>query len=634
MKNLYLLFLLFIVAGIKSNAQSLAYGKIDTADLKLTSCDFDKGANAMILFDVGKIAYTNTEAIVMERHKRIKIFNDKATSEGNIRLEFYSAHGAENIKNIEAETINLVGNTIVVTPLDPKLIYNQKVDKERRAISFTLPNVKAGSVIEIKYTWKTTYGYNYPNWFFQGVLPNRYSKVEAHINFDYSYNIIKKLTQKTDIDTTFIAKDTRERTRIWSMSKIPGFRIEPYMHSLEDNLQGIYFKPSRGFRTWSSIANEIIVDPDFGGQLKLPLDKEAELITDANAIKDEHEKIAYVFNTVKNTMKWNEVDKWYSDDGLKKAWQSKTGNSTEINLILYHFLKLAGIKPSLLVLGTRDNGEIELGNPSFGRLNKTVVRVAIDSLNFYVMDATGKYNTYNDTPYELLGLNMVAVDPDTKNSDVIKLNTVVPSTEVVFVNASIDAAGKLEGSVQKTSSNYKRISKLKTFDNLGLKKYIEDELKEGNSNLEISGHQFSAMETDTVPLREDFNFKLELTSSDEHYIFINPNLFTGLGPNPFISETRLSDIDFIFRNVYSINGRYKVPVGYKVDALPKSLTAVMGDKSISFKRIVGEIEGVIIVNYVIIYNKTKYSREEYPGLRLFFKAVYEMLNEQIVLKKS
>src|ERR1700730_8266044 len=32
------------------------YGTIDTADLKLTSCDFEKDANAMVLFDRAEMA--------------------------------------------------------------------------------------------------------------------------------------------------------------------------------------------------------------------------------------------------------------------------------------------------------------------------------------------------------------------------------------------------------------------------------------------------------------------------------------------------------------------------------------------------------------------------------------------------
>jgi hypothetical protein len=629
-----LVLLLFIGTCLKVNAQTALYGAIDTADIKLTSCDFDKGANAMVLFDVGKITYTKYEALVMERHRRIKIFNDKGTSEANIRLEYYGGRSIEDIKNVEAQTINLAGNKIVITPLDKKLIYTIKVDKQRRAIVFTLPNVKAGSVIEVKYTFKTDYGANYPNWLFQGVIPTRYSELNADLILRYKFNVIKKVTQKFVNDTSFRVKDSFTRTNIWSLKNIPGFRVEPYMHSVEDNVQGIYFKPARMFSFWDAIARQIIDDEDFGRQLKLPLDKEAQLIADAKDLTTDDEKIAYLFNTVKNTMKWNETDKWYAEDGIQKAWLSKTGNATEINLILYHLLKSVGVKATLLVLGTRGHGEIEIGNPSFGRLNKTVVRVPIDSLNFYVMDASGKYNTYNDTPYELLGLNMLTIDPDVRKTDVIQLKTVIPSKEVVFVNAKINPQGQLEGTVQKTSSNYKRTSKLKLFDDIGEKKYIKDELEEGNSNLKVSGHKFIDMEVDTLPLREDFDFKLELTGSDDNYIYVNPNLFTGLGQNPFLSESRLSDIDFIYLNTYSINGRYTVPAGYKIDVMPKPLTIVMPDNSITFKRFVGEFEGTVIVNYAISFKKTKYARDDYSEVREFYKKMYELLNEQVVLKKS
>jgi len=60
----------------------------------------------------------------------------------------------------------------------------------------------------------------------------------------------------------------------------------------------------------------------------------------------------------------------------------------------------------------------------------------------------------------------------------------------------------------------------------------------------------------------------------------------------------------------------------------------MADKSISFNRTIGEMGGAIIVHYVISFAKAKYKRVEYPVLRDFYKKMYELLNEQIVLKKS
>jgi len=60
----------------------------------------------------------------------------------------------------------------------------------------------------------------------------------------------------------------------------------------------------------------------------------------------------------------------------------------------------------------------------------------------------------------------------------------------------------------------------------------------------------------------------------------------------------------------------------------------MPDQSMSFKRLVLDQEGSIIVRYSINYYRAQYSKDNYPDIHEFFKKMNEMLNEQIVLKKS
>jgi hypothetical protein len=60
----------------------------------------------------------------------------------------------------------------------------------------------------------------------------------------------------------------------------------------------------------------------------------------------------------------------------------------------------------------------------------------------------------------------------------------------------------------------------------------------------------------------------------------------------------------------------------------------MPDKSISFNRIVGEQDGKISVRYTIEFRKPIYSKDDYPDFREFVKVLYQMLNEQIILKKG
>jgi hypothetical protein len=107
-----------------------------------------------------------------------------------------------------------------------------------------------------------------------------------------------------------------------------------------------------------------------------------------------------------------------------------------------------------------------------------------------------------------------------------------------------------------------------------------------------------------------------------------------LHDNPFISKDRVSDIDFGCSNTYSINGRYKIPAGYKIDALPQNMTLVIPDKTITFKRLVAEQEGYVVIYYLISYKKSFYPVSEYPDIHAYFKKMNEILNEQIVLKKS
>jgi len=59
----------------------------------------------------------------------------------------------------------------------------------------------------------------------------------------------------------------------------------------------------------------------------------------------------------------------------------------------------------------------------------------------------------------------------------------------------------------------------------------------------------------------------------------------------------------------------------------------MPDKSISFTRMVAQQGGAISVRFDISRHRSVFSKENYAELASFYKKMYEMLNEQIVLKK-
>jgi hypothetical protein len=625
-------FLTLILLSVSVKAQNSTevqpFGKIDTADLRLTTCSFENGANAEVLFDKADVNIDAYGIITFIRHKRIKIFNDNGKDAANIRIEYI-----DNITDIEAQTINLNGKTIVFTPVDSKLIYKEKTDKYQKSLVFTFPDVKAGSVIEFQYKWKIS-DWFFPHWFFQSDIPTRYSELQTTLTEDLSTQITYKINQPFCKDTDIIigSKDhPRGRIHIRALSNVHSFKDEPYMTPVSDNMQRAVFKSTRA--SWNRVCLNLTDDEDFGKQILFKLSGEKALIAKFDSIKNKQAKIDTIFNIVKNRMAWNNENRWYTIDGTQKAWNKKTGNSTEINLILCRLLTSAGIIAYPLVVSTDDNGSIDPNFPSILQFNKTVVCAQLDTSRIYIMDASNKHNMYNQLPYELLSSYGLLIYPKFDlfhNLSFINSDTL--ATKVIYITADIKPGGKMSGTAQIACESYNRVTSLKLYKDLGEKKYI-DYLADDNNDLKISSLKMENMDNDTLPLIETANFDLNLSASDENYIYFSPNIFTSFGTNPFLGETRYSNIDFSYRNNYIISGNYAIPAGYKVDILPKNTIMTSPDKSISFKRIAGLQDNTIQVHYVITRKRTLYPKKEYPMLHEFYKKMYELLNEQIVLKK-
>jgi hypothetical protein len=641
MKRIFTLLLLgSISAAVNAQTATPAtqpYGKVDQADLEMKACDFEKDANAEVLFDKGKVYFDTHYNVILERHTRIKIFNDNGKNQASVKIEYYSGYG-ENIYDVQAETINQTDGKLEITKIDKKLIYTQVVDKLIKEVVFTFPNVKPGSIIEYKYTYSNEYG-ALPSWYFQSDIPTRYSEYDADIpDLVHFKNLVRvslpAVKQKIDKQGQLVNM---------ALANVPSLPDEPYMSSRHDNLQHVLYQllsytQIGGYThsiedNWQKIGENETNYEDFGEQFRRKLDGEDTILAKAKSLKTNDDKVAYIFNTVKNTVKWNEHYRPYTDDGTAIAWKKKIGNSAEINLMVYHLLTKAGVKAYPLLVSTRKNGKINPAFPSRFQFNTAVTYIPIDSANYYVLDATNKYNYYKDIPSNLLNSYGLLIDKDDKKYDLVVIQNLVPVRNVIILNADIKPGGKMEGTAQVSSFGYYRKDNLESFMVNGEKKYIE-KLKEDDNNLNITSLKMENMTVDSLPLTQNIDFNLDLTGSDEKYIYFKPNLFTSMGANPFMSEKRSSDIDFGFRDNYSISGIYKIPAGYKVDALPKSVSMVMPDQTISFRRMAGEQDGSVMVRYVVDFKKTIFFKEDYPELRDFFKKMYEMINEQIVLKKG
>jgi hypothetical protein len=619
--------------------QTQAYGKVDIADLEMKSCDFEKGANAEILFHKGKVSFDANYNLIVEVHKRIKIFNDKGNDNANVRIEYYGGGGSEYFTELKAETINLNNGVPEITKLDKKQFFTEKIDRSKTASVFTFPNVKSGSIIEYKYTIVSDLIGNVPDWYFQTNIPTKYSELTTSIPDELYFKRLESVRQPFAVNKGGV----NDMTTVKALVNVPSIPDEPYMSSLSDNCQRILFqlasikpigKPVNNFSdSWSKVGKNLLEADGFGSQLSNKLTGELALIDKAKAMKTDAQKVAYLFNEVKNTMKWNEYYGKYSEESISKAWDKKVGNSGEINLILCRLLKKAGVKAYPMVTSTRKNGRVNPAYPNSYQFNSAAAYVPIDSTRFYVLDASNKFNAYNEVPYYLLNSMGFYMDKENEKFEVVFLNNITPVRQLVLINGEIDKNGSMKGNADIANFSYHRFNAVSRLKKDGEKKFI-DYITNGDNNLKISDFKVEDMDIDTLPLREGFKFNMELTGSDDNYIYFNPNMLSSVKNNPFISDNRMTDIDFGYQGTYAINGTYTLPAGYKIDALPKSISMTTEDKSIYFKRFVAEDSGKIVVRFSIDQRKSIYFKEDYDSIHEFFKKMYEMLNEPIVLKKS
>jgi hypothetical protein len=633
LKILFLIVTL-LFASLALHAQTRGFGHIDTADLKLKTCDFEKDANAMVLFDKAKIVFT-MYGNVMERHRRLKILNEKGKEEANIKIEYHNLYGVDHILSMEAQTINLENGNIVITKVDPKLYYPQHTNQNKDLIVFSFPNVKEGSVLEYRYTVERRVSSNFPAWYFQSDIPTRYSEFGAYFDPNLKFRSLTRTTQPFLKDTTVI------RGHFWSMDNILSSKKENYMRSEDESFQSISLllnaidvngKTQELFDTWETTGKRIANEKDFYKKLDQNLNDEEILIKKASLLHTDDEKIAFLFNEVKGTISWNGYENWVSNDGIKAAWKKRSGTSAEVNAILYHLLKKIGIKAYPMLVSTRENGALQPNFVNVYQINSLITYVPVDSNKYYVLDATNKYNTYNQVPYTYLNSYGLCLNKDNDKYNMVFIKAVGLAREVIIVNANISADAKMTGTGEIASYTYNRTGDLQYYKTEGEKKF-EEFITGDDNNIKISNLKLTNMEVDTLPLQQNFNFTYDLNNT-EKYIFFGPNIFTPLHDNPFLSERRNGAIDFGFKNDRVINGIYTIPKGYVVESLPKNINIVMADRSIRFKRVLAIEDGKISAHYEINIGRTLFGRDEYPDLREFYKKMYEMLNEQIVLKKS
>jgi len=618
-----------------------SFGKIDKTELEMKECDFDKKAEAVVLLDDAELDFIDD--VEMTRRVRIKILSDKGLDRANIHLVYRSEKNEQDIKGLEAQTYNLdAAGNIVVTKVEKSLIYEKKLNKKQKEKVFTFPEVKVGSVIEYKY--KKT-GLGLIDWYFQETIPVKFS----HFKLDFPQELVVHVRPVCSRSYEEKNQTTASRyTKDYIMKDIPAFRDEPYIINedfyrdrLETEVVALDVQGTRDnlATNWIKVIEYLMNDEDFGVQLKKNIPRTADLDEKLKNVKDPYLRMKIIYKYVQDNMQWNEYTGIWAADGVKSAWKDKKGTVGEINLILVNLLKDADLDAHPVLVSTHENGVVNTTNagtrwdPGFFQFNKVMAYVEIGD-KMYVLDATEKQTPVHLIPEDVLmteGLVIEKIETSEWGWKTLYDKDMI-ARDLISVNGAIDESGKMNGEVTIASYDYSKIDRLPSAKK-GKDKFIEDYLKDVQPGLAVEDVTFENLDSDSLPLIQKIKFNKALSSSGDYWYF-SSNILTGKEKNPFIADSRFSDVFFGYNQNLMILGNFTIPDGYEMETLPKNIKMIMPDTSISITRR-SQLQGSILQTQILLnFQKPYYPASQYDELHEFYKQLFDLLNEQFVIRKK
>lgn len=634
-------FTIFLLLTIFSHAQDFStYGKITTEELNLKECFFDKEATAVILIDEAISTYNDENNLITNHHLRIKILKEKGIEYANISIPFYRTDDFEFISNVEGMVINSDNYGRAITQLlDRKSVFTKNISDRYGEVRFTFPSVKAGSIVEYQYQSTVKHYGGLGDWFFQKEIPVVLSKYLLYVppRYEFAYQVLKSKSFDIKID-----QDSQNGRVLFEMQNIPGLDDEPFMDARRDYLQRVTFQLSgygassfdkRKYMTsWNELTRQLMNSSDLGLQINKDLEGTGDFIKLVKLNTSQVEKMKLVYYYVRNNMVWNGYNSKYSAEGVKAAWNKKKGTSGDLNLILINLLKAAGVEVYPMLVSERYNGKVNTKYPFVDQFNTVYAAVFIEGKKYY-LDATDKLTPPHIIPYNIL--NTTAFILNKKAGGLITIaDESLQYRDVVSVMIVISPDEAIKGEVFVNSMDYARIRRLESYSG-NSSKYIDENFKQSSASMTIDSFNVMNEDKDSLALQHKFIFIAPMEGTGD-YKFIPLNLFSGFERNPFISDKRFSDINFGYKRSISVNTFIGLPSDYMVDALPKSIQLVNPDKSVVFKREIfkDETSGKIMSRIKMDFKKSHYAVAEYDDIKEFYKKMFEMLNEQIVIKKK
>jgi hypothetical protein len=651
----FIVFLLFVFSkSVFSQENGFPYGQVSVEQVLATGYARDSSANAVVLREFGE-AYVSSEddkGLIFEHHYLIKILKTEGLDKANISIPLRKVDTkAQRILSLKASAYNIENNKIQETPINTKNIFTEKTNKYWDEKKFTIPNVRVGTIIEVHYTLDDPlFFYNFHTWEFQSDIPKISSEYWATIPGNFVYNITWRGFLKFTKQESLLVKDCYNpgaqksdcgRYK-FAMENIPAFKEEANMTAKSNFIAAVYFELSeiRHFdgrvdkktKEWKDTDIEVRTDPKMGGQVKRGKDVISPIETQLKAVSDPLEKAKQVYAFVKKSFVWNEYFGAWSDEGIKKALEKKSGNVADINLSLIAAFRTAGLDAEMALLSTRYKGVPTELHPVLTDFNYVVAKVNIGDKS-YLVDATDPYLPFGMLPFRCLN-GKARVFPEKSPSYWYDIVPTEKFKEVAIMNLTLKPNGSLIGTLEYAYYGYDAYDKrtdLASFNNQ--EEYLAD-LKKKMKLVTVNSFELSGLDIYEPKVVHKFEVEIEAIDQLGDGFTLNPFFLEKMQTNPFKLTERLYPVNFGTTQEYTTIVNLTYPENFSVVEKPEKTALIIPGGGGKFLFDVTDNGSKATMTYSLTLAKPVYTSVEYKYLKELFNRAVQVQNSDWLFRKK
>lgn len=607
---------LCLVSLIFAQKPPIKWGKVDEADLTMTSYPDDPEAEAVVLMDYASVdfGFEGSTHYLMDHHVRIKILKESGFDRGDINIDYYAHEKLEGIQSLKAQVILPNGEKIKLSKKD---FFTEEINKYWSRKKFAMPSLQEGAIIEYSYTKKSESIYDLTEWYFQTDIPTRHSELRTNIPEWFTYisftqgnkpevkSLVKLETfefsdQNSSVKTQRGSTSAQVNQDIYIMKDIPAMKSEQFITTMKDyyakinfQLQFIKYPNSIGrsvSTTWVKVADNLKKSDSFGAQIykarhtKKIMEAVQPLVT---SVSDPYEKLMVVYRFLNSNIKWNESNGIYVRKSLNDAYESKLATAGELNLMLIAVCHQLGMETYPVLISTRSHGKMLDVYPKVDQFNHVLAFVKTGDKE-QLLDVGSEHRSPEYLRSSSLNYKGWLVDGPQSQW----ISVAVPAdVEKMIVNADLSADGTLTGTVQEICKGYSAMTNRSDYYE-NLEKDHEHVVKGWQANFPdaaITNIKFANPEKAEESLKSSLEIKLPNAAQiNDNFIYVSPMLGKGYEENPLKLENRTFPVDMAYqvKEQYVIN--LAIPAGYAVEELPEPTQVKLPEGAGLFRYLVSQ----------------------------------------------